>query len=218
MRNQGVLGRYEGVVDWVLRIVRLDFTPFEEARRDSTATLPIIGLVAVISFLSGLGSFLWGVVNVEGLDTGDMFVQSFLLGSVFQFLLWFAWVMVAYFLLVQVFRAAADLMQMMRVMGLAFVPVAFALVMFVPSVDFSIGLVTVVAAVLLANIALQETTNGTPAQVMVANLAGFAVLSVVLGLLAGEDRIYAPGFFALESAKDSFLNIADTVSGFFDNL
>src|SRR5438046_5530181 len=111
--------QYQHVVDWVLRILRLDLTPLEEARRDTTATLPIIALVAVVSFLTGLGSFLWGTINVEGLDKGDMFVQSFILGSIFQLLLWFAWVFIAYLVLTQAFKSATDLNQMMRVMGLA---------------------------------------------------------------------------------------------------
>lgn len=209
---------YQNVVDWVLRVIRLDFTPFEEARRDATATAPIFALVAIISFISGLGSFLWGSINVEGIDTGDLFVQSFILGSIIQFGLWFAWVFVAYLMLTQVFRAAADLNQMFRVMGLAFIPVALALVMFIPAIDFSIGLVSVVAAVLLVNTALQETTNAPPPQVMAANLAGFAVLSIVLNLVATDNNIYAPGFFAMDSAKDAFLNIADAVSGFFENV
>ena len=90
--------------------------------------------------------------------------------------------------------------------------------MFIPVIDFSIGLLSVVATVLLVNVALQETTSATPGQTMAANLAGFAVLTLVLGLIASENHIYAPGFFAMESAKDAFLNIADAVSGFFDSL
>ncbi len=210
--------QYQAVIDWALRIARLDFTPFEEARRDATATLPIVVLVAAVSFISGLGSFLWGAINVEGVDSGEVFVDSLLLGSLFQFGLWFAWVFVTYLVLTQLFRAAADLNQMFRVMGLAFVPVALSLVMFIPAIDFSIGLLSVVAAVLLVNTALQETTNATPPQAMVANLAGFAVLSVVLNLLATDSNMYAPGFFALDSAKDTYLSLVDEVSGFFSNL
>jgi hypothetical protein len=218
MQRQGAFDKYQHIIDWVLRLIRLDLTPFEEARRDQTATVPIVGLVAVLSLLSGLGSFLWGIVNVEGLDAGEMFVDSFVVGSIIQFALWFAWVFIAYLVLTQVFRAAADLTQLLRVMGLAFVPIALAAIMFIPVVDFSIGLISVVATVLLANVALQNTTSATPGQAMGANLAGFAVLSIVLGLVASENNIYAPGFFAMEPAKDAFLNIADAVSGFFDDI
>ncbi len=217
MPNRSVFQQYEGIIDWVLRVVRLDFSPFEEARRDTTATLPIIALVAVLSLLSGLGSFLWGAIDVQGMDVGQMFVDSFVVGSAVQFGLWFVWVLVAYAVLTYAFHSAADLTQMMRVMGLAFVPIALAAIMFIPMVDFSIGLLSVVAAVLLVNVALQETTSATPGQAMAANLAGFVVLTLVMGLIASETRIYAPGFFAIESAKDAFLSNADGVSGFFDS-
>jgi hypothetical protein len=207
--------QYQQIVDWVLRIIRLDLTPFEEARRDNAATVPIVVLVGILSFLSGLGSFLWVVINVEGGDTGDIFVESFLLGSILQFLLWFLWVFVAYLLLTQVFRAAADLSQMVRVMGLAFVPVALAAVMFVPAIDFTIGLVSLVAAVLLVQIALQEPTNASQQQTMLANLAGFIVLAAVLNLVVTESNRYAPGFFVLDFSKDAYLNLQDEAAGFF---
>ncbi len=207
--------QYQHIVDWVLRIIRLDLTPFEEARRDNASTAPIVALVAVLSFLSGLGSFLWAVINVEGVDTGDIFVESFLLGSTLQFLLWFVWVLVAYLLLTQVFRAAADLNQMLRVMGLAFVPVALAAVMFVPAIDFTIGLVSLVAVVLLVQVALEEATNASQRQAMLANLAGFIVLAVVLNLVATESNGYAPGFFVLDSAKDAYLSLLNEDTAFF---
>ncbi len=206
--------QYEHVIDWVLRIVRLDYTPFDEARRDSTATLPIIVLVVVLSFISGLGSFLWGTMNVDGIDTGDLFIESFLFGSALQVGFWFAWVFVTYILLTQVFRATADLNQMLRTMGLALLPLAIALLMFIPVLDFAIGLMSIVAAVVLVNTALQDTTTATPPQAMVANLGGFAVLALGLTLLSSDTNTYAPGFFAMDFAKDTLLSVTDFMAGF----
>lgn len=208
--------QYEHVIDWVLRIVRLDYTPFDEARRDSTATLPIIVLVVVLSFISGLGSFLWGTMNVDGIDTGDLFIESFLLGSALQVGFWFAWVFVTYILLTQVFHATADLNQMLRTMGLALLPLAIALLMFIPVLDFAIGLMSIVAAVVLVNTALQDTTTATPPQAMVANLGGFAVLALGLTLLSSDTNTYAPGFFAMDFAKDTLLSVTDFMAGFSD--
>lgn len=206
--------QYEHVIDWVLRIVRLDYTPFDEARRDSTATLPIIVLVVVLSFISGLGSFLWGTMNVDGLNSGDLFIESFLFGSVLQVGFWFAWVFVTYILLTQVFHATADLNQMLRTMGLALLPLSIALLMFIPVLDFAIGLMSIVAAVVLVNTALQDTTTATPPQAMVANLGGFAVLALGLTFLSSDTNMYAPGFFAMDFAKDTLLSVTDFVAGF----
>jgi hypothetical protein len=139
-----------------------------------------------------------------------------ILGTLFHIALWFAWVFIAYIVLTQIFRATADSTQMVRTMGLGAVPMAFSLLMFIPVLDWTIGLLAVVATVVLMNYAIQAATTATAPQVNVANLAGFAVLALVLSLLASSSHDRAPGFYAFDSWKDIVIDIRSAIAGFGD--
>ena len=49
---------------------------------------------AIAAFLGGLGAFLWSSVILD--DTGDFFVEGFILGSIFLIILWIAGVFLMY--------------------------------------------------------------------------------------------------------------------------
>lgn len=184
------------------RIFRLDYSIFDDVRRDATATGPCIAIAAGASLLSGLGSWLWWSFK-DFPDAGDVFLKSFILGSVFQLGLWFAWVYIAYTFLTQLYRANADVQEMVRTMGLAFVPVGISVLMFISVIAIPVGVFAMAAALLLSNVAIQAATRAPSSQVMVANLAGFAVFALVMGILGSTGNLgegLAPGifFFALD--------------------
>jgi hypothetical protein len=190
----------QGMMNRLMRLARLDTTVFDEVRLDAAATVPAVIVAAVSIFLSGLGGWLWWVMSSNfNTGSGDILFKSAILGSVFAMALWVAWVFVVYVLLTQVFRAQADVQQLVRTMGMAMVPLALTLLMFIPSVSFGIGLAAVALTFGLTTMAIQAATNGSAAQVLVSNIAGFAVWAVVLTILAGDIglnvNIYAPGVF-----------------------
>jgi hypothetical protein len=214
MELQGQRVDPQRALGWIQRLARLDTTVFDEVRTDATATLTAIAVVVIASLLAGLGSWLWVLVNLRSSDSGQFFLDTVILGSLFHIMLWFAWVFISYIVLTQIFRAKADSTQMVRTMGLGVVPMAFSLLMFIPVVDWTVGLVSVVATVLLMNYAIQSTTTATPPQVNIANLAGFAVLVLVLSLLASSSHDRAPGLYAFDSWKDIVIDIRTAIAGF----
>jgi len=178
----------------LLRLIRLDTTVFDEVRMDPTATMTSFIVVVAASFAAGFGGFLWWLVQ-DFPDSGKVFFQSFILGSLFSSGLWIVWLFVAYVLLTQVFRERADLQQLVRTMGLAAAPLGLSILMFIPGIDFGIGLASVALLFGLTTVAIQTATTADMGRVLVANTAGFAVWAIVLTLLVGDDTFLAPGIF-----------------------
>ncbi len=184
------------------RLFRLDTTVFDEVRLDPAATIPAVLVLTVATFLSGLGGWLWWVVQDYG-DSGKVFLQSVIMGSIFSIALWIVWLLVAWVILTQLFREDADWHQMLRTMGMAAAPLALSVGLFVPGIDFGIGLASIALFFGLTTIAIQATTTAGAAHVLVANLAGFALWAIVLGLLITSETFLAPGIFLFDGASEA---------------
>ena len=196
------------LVDRLRRLLLLDTSVFDEVRHDPAATLPAVFVVTVSTALAGLGGWLWWLTQ-DFPDSGQVLFESVVLGSVFSVALWIVWLLVAYVILTQIFREDADWQQMLRTMGMAAAPLSLSLAMFIPGISFGVGLASVALFFGLTTIAIQSTTAAGPAHVLIANLAGFAIWAIVLGLLVTSESYLAPGIFLIDSASE---RLADIVS------
>ncbi len=178
----------------LLRIARLDTTVFDEVRMDPTATTSSFLVMVVATYMAGLGGFL-GWVRQDFPNGLRVFVQSFILGSAFSVGLWLVWLLVTYVILTQVSRERSDVTQLLRTMGMAGAPLGLSIFLFIPGIDFGIGLISVALLFGLTNIAIQATTTAHATRVLVANTVGFAVWAVVLTLLVDATTYLAPGIF-----------------------
>ena len=196
------------LADRLQRLVRLDTSVFDEVRQDPAATIPAIFVLTVATFLSGAGGWLWWTVQGFG-DSGKILLQSVIMGSLFSIALWIVWLLVAWVILTQLFREDADWHQMLRTMGMAAAPLGLSVGLFIPGIDFGIGLASVALFFGLTTIAIQATTTAGPAHVLVANLAGFALWAIVLGLLVTSETFLAPGIFLFDGVSESLGEIVD---------
>jgi hypothetical protein len=106
------------------------------------------------------------------------------------------------------FRARADMGELIRVMGFAALPLALSALMFIPLIDFGVGLISVALLFGLNVIAVQTTTDAPAGRVLVAVGAGFAVWAIILTFLAGDadDNTLAPGFFLFDTGKEFLID------------
>lgn len=196
------------LADRLWRLIRLDTSVFDEVRQDPAATIPSIVVLILATLLSGIGGWLWW--NFQGYgDTSKVFLQSVVMGSLFSIALWIVWLLVAWVILTQIFREDADWHQMLRTMGMAAAPLALSFGLFIPGIDFGVGLASIALFFGLTTIAIQSTTSAGPAHVLVANLAGFALWGIVLGLLMTSDTFLAPGIFLFDGASEALGDILD---------
>jgi|DewCreStandDraft_2_1066082.scaffolds.fasta_scaffold00221_65 hypothetical protein len=184
---------------WLRRLLRGDMALFEDAQADPGATVPALAVVIGASLLSGLGSWLWWVFQT---DVGrlEVFLKSFLIGGLLQVLVWLVWVYVAYQVLTIGFGTMVSFYGMVRAMGFAFVPMGLMVLMAVPQFTVPLAVIAIVATVLLSQLALQVVTDYDAPRAAVANLIGFAVFALVMGVLANIAEVrniggVAPGLF-----------------------
>ena len=192
----------------LVRLLRLDTTVFDEVKQDPAATLPAVFVVIASTLLAGVGGWMWWVIKGFG-GNGKVFFHSVVMGTVFSFALWIVWLLVAWVILTQVFREDADWQQMLRTMGMAAAPLGLSALMFVPGIDMGIALASVALFFGLTTIAIQATTPANPARVLVANLAGFSVWAIVLGLLVTDSNFYAPGIFLFDAPGERLSRLID---------
>jgi hypothetical protein len=194
-------------------LLKLDTGVFEEMRDDATATIPALIVAAVSIFLAGLGGWFWWLTEGYG-DSGKLFWQSVLLGTVFAFVLWVVWIGVAYVLLVNLFHYTADIQRMLRACSFATIPLILGLLMFIPGVNLGVGLAVFGLFFLLMDIGIQVSVDAQPGHVIVATFAGFIVFCLVLSLLVTRDNVLAPSVFAFRLPATALSDISNAVSNF----
>lgn len=201
------------LLERVRRLAMFDTTVFSEVRTDRSATVPAIVVAAGATLLAGFGGWVWWLLN-DIPDASKIFWQSLILGSIISFLLWGVWIAITYVMLTQVFRARADVNELVRVMGFGMLPLALSLFIFIPGLDFGIGVASLALLFGVTMIAVQSATDAPAGHVLAANGAGFAVWAIVLGLLVTDSHAWAPGFFMLDSGSELLKSIADAVNSF----
>ncbi|HUF52495.1 MAG TPA: YIP1 family protein [Dehalococcoidia bacterium] len=192
---------------WLGRLIRLDFTVFEELRTDRSATPTALGVVFVSGFLGGVGTVIWAMQhdNFTGLDTTDVILKSLILGSIVQAAVWFAWVYITYMIVARVYGSPVLFSELTRTMGFAFAPVALTILVAIAPLAIPFGLMAFGAALLFTTAAVEHAADVDQKQAMVATLAGFAVFLVFMGAFSNvmEEATFggiAPGilFFSLD--------------------
>jgi hypothetical protein len=195
------------------RLLTLDTTVFDEVRTDATATVPAVGVLVLATLLAGIGGWFWWVLADFG-GSGDVFLQSVIVGTIVSVAIWFVWVATTYVVLTQLFRARADIQELIRVMGFASAPLALMLLMFVPDIDFGVALLAIALFFGTSVIAVQSATDAPAGRALVATAAGFAIWAIVLGLLTTSSKTWAPGIFVFDRPIDALRGFASASSYF----
>ena len=194
------------VTNWLLRLCRLDTTVFEEMRDDPRATVAGIIIAAVSFSIAGLGGWFWWIVEGYGSKT-KVFFESVVLGTIFSFALWLAWLGVAYFMLVNLYRHNASFERLVRACSIATVPAALTLFMFLPGINFAIGLAAFALMFLLMDIGIQVAVDAPPGYVIISNFVGFLLFAAVLSVLVERTAYFAPGLFLFRAPANALSDV-----------
>lgn len=184
---------------WLGRLLRLDLSAFDEIRSDPSATTGAIVVVFGASLLAGIGSWLWAV-QTDGIDAGEVLVKSLIFGTILQTLAWFFWVYFAYLVLARAYGARTEFAGLIRTMGFAFAPSGLSVLVAITAFAVPFGVVALSSSVLMTHFAIQSSSSADPRQGLVANIVGFLLFAVVMGVLANIAEIntvggLAPGLF-----------------------
>ncbi len=191
---------------YLQRLALLDVRVFDDIRADRSATVPALAIVAVSTFMLGLGGWLWWLTSGLG-ETGAVFVKSVLLGSMFSVALWLVWLLVVYAVMQRLARTSVRVDELVRAAGFASAPLALGVLMVIPPISFGTGLLAVVAWVLCTQAALEKVSGLSGGVPMLANAAGFAVWAIGMALLSTGTNQLAPGPFLAESIWNALTSL-----------
>ena len=186
------------ILNKILRLARLDTTVFDEVRDDANELIPAMIVAGVSALLAGLGATLFYEFNFD-YRPEKPWLNTFILGGVFMAALYLVWVLIAYVIIVQVYKASADLQSLLRTMGYAAVPLALSVLMFIPVLYPVFAIVPLALLFVMSIYAVQAVTNADSTQVVIANTAGFSVMVLVLSIVAfsSDTTVMGAGLFSI---------------------
>jgi hypothetical protein len=122
-------------------VFKLSAPTFEEIEHNTSLTLPAAIIVVLVSLISGVGNGLFNGFIHKSFFGG--FISS-LVSVLFGWLLWSA---VTWFVGTRFFNGEADLGQMLRVIGFAYLPMLLSII---PCIGGLIGIIWAIAAGFIA--------------------------------------------------------------------
>lgn len=171
------------IVNRLIRLAKLDTSVFDEVRDDERELIPALVVAVAAAFLAGLGALLWSQI-IPDADLDSIFVNQFLLGSIFFALLYAVAALVIYVVMAQMYRIQADVMAILRTMGYAAFPMALSVLMFIPLIFPLFAIVPLALLYVMMIYATQSATGADSGQVVISVTIGFSVMVLVLGIIA----------------------------------
>jgi hypothetical protein len=162
------------MVNRFIGVFKLDTKTFEEIEHNTTLTVTAGIIVVIISLITGVGT---GISNA-------IFHRSFL-GGFFSTLIgsilgWFIWSVVTWFVGTRLFGGQADISEMLRVIGFAYLPMVFFII---PCIGPIIGAIwTLVAGFVAVRQGLDLDNTKTFFTVIIGAVCYF-ILTAILNLL-----------------------------------
>ena len=175
------------------RILSFDENVLSEIHRDSGATL--LGLLTVFAAMaaSGLGGFLWWVV--EG-NRGklDFFLESTIMGTLIATGLFFVWAGLVGASAGQLGRQEV-LAATVRTISYASFPFAVSFFIFIPGLEYPITLLAVALLVISTTLATRVSLGLSFGRALGSNLIGFFLWALILTQLMEPGGYFAPAIF-----------------------
>lgn len=172
------------MVDRIFRAIRLDWTVFREIAEDENAMSQAALIVAVVTFLSSIGTAIGVLIAGEAFGRvvlsffGDWIINGILVG-------WIGWAIITYFVGTAMFQGKTDIPEMMRVLGYASAPKLLGLLGFIPCVGWIFPLAGWLLSLIAGVIAVREAMEFETSQAIITVVIGVivaVVISAILGL------------------------------------
>ena len=156
-----------------------------DVTRNETDTRPTLAVLVVGVLISGLGAWLWVVIDTRGALVADPALKVLLLGSIASLGAWALWLAVTWHALRSIFQVDVDWRQLMRSMALVGGFAVWQFFMLVGPASFAVGLIVTIASVMLTVIAVRAAAPDADDRAAIVSVGiGFGIYALVLSLLA----------------------------------
>ncbi|HSR31942.1 MAG TPA: YIP1 family protein [Anaerolineae bacterium] len=160
------------MLERIVRAIRLDWTVFREIAQDPNAMKQAAIIVAIVTFLSAVGS---GIANQSFVSFIVTWLVAILIG-------WIGWAVITYLVGTALFKGETNIPEMMRVLGYANAPHLLGLFSFIPCVGWIIAVIGWVLALVAGIIAVREAmdfdTGNAIVTVVISWVIAFAIRAV----------------------------------------
>lgn len=174
-----------GMINRVLRAVRLDKTLYAEVESNTALTQEAIIIVVIAAALSGIGSFLGALIGPQ--QFGAAFL-GLIVGIVVAIVGYFIWAFLTFFVGTKLFQGTADYGELQRTLGYAYAPTALGLLSFIPCVGALFALAGFVWSLVCGFIAVREALDfdaGKAALTVIIGWIIWIVISIIIGTVVG---------------------------------
>lgn len=172
------------MINRIMRAIRLDWTVFREIAEDQSAMTEAAIIVLVVTFLSGIGTFIGALIADAGFGSAlGSLLYTWLVSGVL--LGWILWAVLTYFVGTMLFQGRSDIPEMMRVLGYANAPNLLGIFGFIPCVGWLIALVGSILALIAGVIAVREAMEFDTTKAIITVVVSW-VISFVLALIFGS--------------------------------
>ncbi|HSO26614.1 MAG TPA: YIP1 family protein [Anaerolineales bacterium] len=154
-------------------VFRFRVATFEEIERDPRANGQALLVVSGVALITGLGYALGASL------TGSDAFETFILTVLWTYASWLLWGFITYVLGTRIFGGIATFMEMLRVTGFAYAPLALAIIPFIGGL---VGAIWTLAGLFLA---VRQGLDIGDAKAFFTVLAGFVLY--LLGIILSAD-------------------------------
>ena len=172
---------FENIVDNIRRAVTFDRTFYQEASAQERYQKQALTVVVVVALLSGIGSFLGGLLSLNILGA----IVGLALGVLMVVVGYYIWVYVVQFVGRQFFQGQATAPQLLRTLGYAYAPQALGILGFIPCIGWMIALAGALWSLGCGYFAVKETEQFTDGKAILTVLIGWVIVMVVVAVVAG---------------------------------
>jgi hypothetical protein len=162
------------VLNRIIGVFKLDTKTFEEIEHNTGLTVTAGIIVVIIALITGLGAGISNAIFSRSFFGGFL---STLIGSIIG---WFLWSAVTWFIGTRLFGGQADISEMLRVIGFAYIPMVLFIV---PCVGPIVGAIwTLVAGFIAVRQGLDLDNTKTFFTVVIGAIC-YLILTVILNLI-----------------------------------
>lgn len=185
-----------GMLNRVMRAVRLDAAFYNEAEADASLDTEALLVVIIVSVFSGLGSLLGGLFL--GNPTGGLI--GLVVGVVWGVVGYFVMAYVIWFVGTRIMGGTAEPGELRRTLGYALAPQALGVFSFIPCAGGLVALAGLIWSLACIVVAVRESLDTTTGNAIITAVIGWLIIAVGAMLIATVLGIGALGLGALTGA------------------
>jgi hypothetical protein len=159
----------------VIGVFKLDSKTFEEIEHNTSLTLYAALIVALVSLVSGVGS---GIYNAIFKGSAGSIFGGFFGAIISTFLGWLIWAAITWFVGTRFFKGQADLTEMLRVIGFAYLPLLLSII---PCIGNVIGAIWALAA---GFVAVRQGLDLDNSKTLLTVVVGFLGYLILMGIVS----------------------------------